>query len=203
MNEYQREQYEAFQTVIRGLRHLPAREISAMRQMSGAYLQFRSELDAFLGRHFSAACNRQCFRDRRSACCSKDGIVVFFADVVINVLFSAPPEVAALIDRLQHPQRVDKCIYLAANGCGWRIRPIVCAMFLCDRARQEILAPDPGLQRQYAHFEARRKTFTWPDRPVVFDALEKCFLRQGLRSTLMFLNTGPGLLRVKKKAGLL
>lgn len=203
MNEYQQEQYDAFRTVIRGLAARSAREIDDLRAISRDYLSFRKELDAFQTRHFASLCTRQCFESRLSACCSKDGIVVFFADVVVNVLASTATEVAALVDRLQRPERRDKCIYLADDGCGWRVRPIVCAMFLCDRARAAVLAADPGLQRQWRDFEARRKTFTWPDRPVLFDALEQCFLQRGVKSALMFLNTGPGLLRVKKKAGLI
>ena len=47
-----------------------------------------------------------------------------------------------------------------------------------------------------------RKRFTWPDRPVLFDHLEKVFLDLGYRSTLMHLNLSPGLLRIKRNAGL-
>ncbi|HHP7233687.1 MAG TPA: hypothetical protein ACFCUC_03575 [Desulfobacterales bacterium] len=203
MNEYQQEQYDAFQTVICGLGRLSIGEIEGLRQMVQPYLRFRRELDAFQAKHFAAHCTRQCFRRRLSACCSKDGIVVFFADVAVNVLDSAEPDIDALVARLQRPERRDKCIYLGRAGCGWKLRPIVCAMFLCNRVQQEVLAADPVLQDQWRAFETRRRTFTWPDRPVLFDALEQCFLRLGLRSSLMFLNTGPGLLRVKKKAGLL
>jgi len=203
MNEYQQEQYAAFQTVIRGLAGLSRNQAAGMEALSQPYLQFRRQLDDFQSRHLADVCTRQCYRSHRSACCSKDGIVVFFADVVINALVSSVPEIDELVARLRHPLRPDKCIYLGRDGCSWKVRPIVCAMFLCDRAHREALTGEPELQRQWVDFERRRKTFTWPDRPVLFDKLEQSFMRRGFRSTLMFLNTGPGLLRVKKQAGLL
>ena len=48
----------------------------------------------------------------------------------------------------------------------------------------------------------QEKAFKWPDRSVLFDDLEKVFLDLGYRSTLMHLNLSPGLLKVKKMAGL-
>jgi hypothetical protein len=47
------------------------------------------------------------------------------------------------------------------------------------------------------------KSFRWPDRPVLFDQLEQVFMAVGCRSPLMYINTSPGLLRIKQKAGLL
>ena len=49
----------------------------------------------------------------------------------------------------------------------------------------------------------QEKSFKWPDRPVLFDDLEKLFLDLGCHSTLMHLNLSPGLLRIKKRAGLI
>jgi len=49
--------------------------------------------------------------------------------------------------------------------------------------------------------EAKRKRFTWPDQPVLFDDLESYFMKSGYRSPLMYLHNSPGLLRVKQKAG--
>jgi len=50
--------------------------------------------------------------------------------------------------------------------------------------------------------EQESRRFKWPDRPVLFDTLEKLFLDAGFHSPLMYLHTSPGLLRVKQQAGL-
>jgi hypothetical protein len=49
-------------------------------------------------------------------------------------------------------------------------------------------------------FKQREKHYRWPDRPVLFDDLEKYFMAAGYSSPLMYLNNSPGLLRVKELA---
>ena len=56
------------------------------------YLAFRQSVDDFLNRYFNAVCTRTCYRDRTSACCSKDGIITFFADTVVNALQATPAQ---------------------------------------------------------------------------------------------------------------
>ncbi|MGD2030721.1 MAG: hypothetical protein PVG86_12380, partial [Desulfobacterales bacterium] len=46
----------------------------------------------------------------------------------------------------------------------------------------------------------RKKIYTWPDRPVLFDDLERYFMNAGYSSPLMYLHNSPGLLRIKKQA---
>ncbi|MDL2275830.1 hypothetical protein LJC22_06870, partial [Desulfosarcina sp. OttesenSCG-928-G10] len=82
-------------------------------------------------------------------------------------------------------------------------RPIVCAMFLCDRAMDAVFLKAPDARTHWEDLRCREKDFKWPDQPVLFDHLEKVFLDLGLRSSLMHLNFSPGLLNVKRKAGLL
>ena len=41
---------------------------------------------------------------------------------------------------------------------------------------------------------------TWPDRPVLFDELEKLFIKEGYDSPLMYCHKSPGLLRLKSKS---
>ena len=96
-----------------------------------------------------------------------------------------------------------KCVFLSDGGCLWQVRPIVCAMFLCDPAMKQVFEEDPEAASRWKMFEARRRDFTWPDKTVLFDELEQRFIRRGLQSPLMYLNTSPGLLKIKKKAGLL
>ena len=201
MNEYNKEQYEALCLVQKHLADLEVHLKSPpIGERLSAYLAFRKDVDNFLAAHFSDICNRNCYRNRLSACCSKEGIVTFFADVVINALESTADEIETLKSVLQDSEPGFKCVYLGEQGCMWRVKPIVCQMFLCDRARQSVFAPTPDLASEWETFEADKKRFTWPDRPVLFDDLEAVFIRIGCRSTLMYMHNSPGLLRVKRKA---
>ena len=86
MNEYQQEQVDALVQIRRHLTTLPQDRRTHLQQAIDPYLYFRRELDLFLDAHFEAVCTAACYQDRRSACCSKDGIITFFADHVINAL---------------------------------------------------------------------------------------------------------------------
>jgi hypothetical protein len=156
-----------------------------------------------LERRFKRVCTTSCFQSQRSACCSRDGIITFFADVVVNVLMSTPDEVVQLHTVLNTIRDDLKCVYLGRQGCLWRIKPIVCQMFLCDAAAEAVFAGKPELKDQWEAFKQEAQQFKWPDRPVLFDTLEKVFLDAGYESPLMYLHTSPGLLQVKRKAGLL
>jgi hypothetical protein len=159
-------------------------------------------VDLFLDKHFSHVCDRACYRSQLSACCSREGIVTFFADVVINVLFSEEAEVEALAKTLVTANNGFKCIYLGKWGCLWRVKPIVCQMFLCEPAKAKVFGARPAVEAEWLKLERRRKQFTWPDRPVLFDAIETCFIAFGCVSPLMYLHNSPGLLRVKRQAGI-
>jgi hypothetical protein len=201
MNEYHQEQIDAIEIVHQHLHSHP----SARRDLlafAADYLLFRAEVDRFLTTHFRKACTQSCYQNRLSACCSREGIVTFFADIVVNALVSDRQEIEELISILQEPNTGFKCIYLTEDGCRWKVKPIVCEMFLCDTAKEAILPPDSQLQRQWRLFEEKRRQYTWPDQPVLFDRLEEYFMAAGYRSTLMYLHNSPGLLRVKQKAGL-
>jgi len=201
MNAYHQEQIEAMEIVHKHLKSHPSarRELLAL---TANYLSFRAEVDHFLTTCFSRVCSQTCYQNRLSACCSREGIITFFADIVVNVLVSDSQEIEDLISTLQEPNTGFKCIYLADDGCRWKVKPIVCEMFLCDKAKETILTRDSKLQRQWSQFEVKRKQYTWPDQPVLFDELEEYFMEAGYQSTLMYLHNSPGLLRVKKKAGL-
>lgn len=203
LRPYVREQLEAVQTAIEGYRRFSGDQRRALRSDCRDYLRFRRELDDFLGMHFSALCSSQCYRSRKSACCSRDGIIVFFADVVVDLLVSPAERPDHLLDALLGGSGdSSKCVYLGPAGCRWRVRPIVCAMFLCDRAWNAVLEPDPSLREQWEAMEQRRKSFTWPDRSVLFDRIEGMYRRSGHRSSLMHCHESPGLLRIKRRAGL-
>ena len=199
MNDYQKEQFDAFATVQKYLTGLEESKRGALKISASDYLAFRSEVDVFLSTHFSRPCNRRRYLSRRSACCSREGIITFFADIVINVLVSDSNEIDDLMETLKKPNNGFKCVYLTDNGCRWRIKPIVCEMFLCDQAKQHVFGENNQLNKEWELLEQRRKQFTWPDQPVLFDELEEHFLNAGHESPLMYLHNSPGLLLVKKQ----
>jgi hypothetical protein len=201
-SSYQVEQLDTLGRVRMHLKAMPRAERAWLRGQSEDYLAFRRRMDDFLQRHFGELCSSTCYRSRVSACCSREGIVTFFADVVINLLHSGEEEIDALVGVLQAEHVGMKCVYLGDQGCLWRIKPIVCQMFLCDPAKARVFGGRPDLRETWTVFEQERKRFTWPDRPVLFDRVEAHFLAAGCSSSLMYLHQSPGLLRVKRQAGL-
>lgn len=200
MTDYQIEQLDTLKIVLRHLSTLSGAKIDRLKLQVADYLAFRKSVDEFLQKYFSDLCTRTCFESELSACCSKDGIITFFADIVINSLYASTEDIDRLISRLQSPHTGFKCVYLGDNGCLMRIQPIVCKMFLCDRAEREVLNQNPRLKKQWEELLEKKKQFTWPDRPVLFDFLEEVYLKAGLSSPLMYLHNSPGLLHVKQKA---
>jgi hypothetical protein len=196
MNDYQREQRDALEQIVKKNDILASIHDDGI----GSYLSFRRQLDEFSDRHFARHCTRACFETRTSACCSKDGIITFWADMVINVACSDGHQIDDLYAAIEAPMFGDKCIYLGKNGCRWQVRPLGCALFLCDRVKDDVLARRLDLRTRWEAYQTMGKTFRWPDRPVLFDHLEQVFMGAGCRSPLMYINTSPGLLRIKQQA---
>ena len=203
MNSYHSEQIDALVQVQKHLTKLDESERVALKELAADYLAFRSEVDAFLSAHFGKVCTRRCFLSKMSACCSREGIITFFADIVINVLVSGKDDINDLLSILQKPNSGFKCVYLSEKGCRWRIKPIVCEMFLCEQAKEQVFGGNSRIKKEWELIEQKRKQYTWPDQPVLFDALEAFFLEAGCQSPLMYLHNSPGLLRLKRKAGLI
>jgi hypothetical protein len=202
MNDYQHEQLDALRIARDGLVCITHSDLNDFKRSTDDYLRFRQAVDLFLKHHFSSICTQLCYQSQTSACCSKDGIITFFADTVINALHAAPGELDRMETALNRDNRGHRCIYLTADGCMWTIRPVVCAMFLCDRAMDTAFTADPTAKAVWEDLRRQEKTFKWPDRPVLFDHIEQVFMARGYRSSLMHLNLSPGLLRVKRLAGL-
>ena len=201
LNEYQKEQWTALNQIkecVDARGPIGSELVDEIR----SYLEFREGLDSFSDRHFRNHCSRACFKNQVSACCSKDGIVTFWADHVINASASGIGCIDDLLAAIRAPQHSDKCIYLGTNGCLWRIRPLGCALFLCDGVQKEVLDARPSVKEAWDEYRNRARGFRWPDRPVLFDRLEQAFMAVGCRSPLMYINTSPGLRRVKQKAGI-
>ena len=198
-SEYNRDQIEAHRMVRSYLEDLSPAEIDDLKNHTWSYLQFRSDVDRFQERHLSGICTAKCFTSLTSACCSREGIATFFADVVINALFSSPEELDSIFYTLSSDNTGFKCVYLTDRGCLWRIKPIVCEMFLCDHAKNALAEIDESLTVEWQILRDLEKEFTWPDRPVLFDDLEIFFMDAGFDSPLMYFHKSPGLLRVKGK----
>lgn len=201
MNDYNLEQSETIQMVREHLRTTLPSELGKLKTRIKNYLRFRKEVDRFLQDRFSQICTQKCYQDHYSACCSREGITTFFADIVINLLISSGEEIDRLLQALTLPNPGSKCVYLGENGCLWNIKPIVCEMFLCKDARKSVFDNNTNILRQWKRFKYREKKYTWPDRPVLFDDLETRFIQAGYSSTLMYFHNSPGLLRVKRLAG--
>jgi hypothetical protein len=202
MSDYQNEQRHALTQIKNHLKQMAPDELDKLHGFIATYIDFRREVDRFLDLHFAVHCTQSCYQSRISACCSKDGIITFWADLVINACRSTPAQVDRLLQTIDSPYQPHKCIYLGPSGCCWELRPLVCAMFLCDAVQEKVFAANPTAKKQWCRLKARAKGFRWPDRPVLFDHLEHLFMAAGCRSTLMLLNTSPGLLRIKRQAGL-
>jgi len=201
MNSYQKEQAESISMVCHHLSSLSQPEIQLLREQMTDYLSFRDAVRGFLSDNFGEVCSKKCYQSHLSACCSREGIITFFADVVINALLSSDADMEALLAVLQKPNNGFKCIYLGPQGCLWKLKPIVCEMFLCDQAQEEVFKGNPGAESQWEELKKQEKTYRWPDRPILFDALERYFMDAGYSSSLMYLHNSPGLLRVKEQAG--
>jgi hypothetical protein len=195
MNDYQKEQLETLQMVRKNLKHA---RLDDLRDAISAYLEFRQETGQFYKVFLEPVCEKNCFDTNISACCTKDGIIVFFGDVVINALVSLPGELDTLEKTIATPADAARCIFLSQNGCSWKIKPIVCEMFVCHPARQKVFARNPEAEKQWKQLEKLRKTFTWPDQPVLFEHLENRFMGMGQTSSLMHFHKSPGLLRIRQ-----
>jgi hypothetical protein len=202
LTSYQHEQLEALELATSYLEGLAPHEREWLNNLVRTYIAFRAELDDFLKLNFSRYCTSSCYTTQTSACCSRDGIITFWADLLINAHTSDQRHLERLQRAIKHPLKPQKCIYLGPEGCLWHVRPLVCTMFLCDDALAMAFKNNPEAERRWESLNQKAKGFRWPDRPVLFDRLEACCMAAGINSPLMYLHNSPGLLRVKRKAGL-
>jgi len=195
--EYNTEQLQTINAILSCLNDLCSPEREALEDKITSYLAFRREVDRFLAKHFSGLCTHRCYHSGESACCSREGITTFFADVVVNLLVSPRKAIESLVSALSETGN-EKCVYLSSEGCLWQVKPIVCEMFLCRHARDTVFGKRPDLLEAWRELRQREKRFTWPTRPVLFDELETFFMERGCHSSLMYFHNSPGLLRVKE-----
>jgi hypothetical protein len=88
MNAYQTEQLETLTLIRRQIESMGADGREILFAEIKDYLLFREQVANFLEAHFADICTQKCYQSRLSACCSKDGIITFFADMVVNTLAS-------------------------------------------------------------------------------------------------------------------
>jgi len=197
MSDYNRDQQEAIRMIRRFREELSASDRAALARRIDSYLEFRADVARFQAKAFADVCTQKCFASQDSACCNREGIATFFADVAINVLLSSDNEIDALLQALAEDRGGHKCVYLYEKGCLWRLKPIVCEMFLCEHAKKQGFAGRAASAQEWEELRRREKEYTWPDRPVLFDELEALFVQAGHESPLMYFHRSPGLLRVK------
>jgi len=195
---YQKEQIDTHLLVASHLDYISREEKKSLFVLIEDYFEFRKKVAFFLERNFKDICTKKCYESSLSACCQKEGIVIFFADFVVNAILSKKEDINKLVSMLHIENKGDRCIYLGEYGCMWVVKPIVCEMFLCNQAKKKIFESDYKIKEKWNEFKKCQKLFTWPDRPVLFDELENYFIKAGLFSPLMYMHNSPGLLRVKK-----
>jgi hypothetical protein len=197
MNTYQKEQFDALTMVRNHFENQNSPRLPELESMIAGYLDFRNRVALFLKTRFESICTEKCYQNRLSACCARDGIITFFGDVVINALVSSDADLSTLEDAIIHPCKPDKCIFLTENGCTWQIKPVVCEFFLCDTAERQVFQNDMETLKQWEAFNAEKKAYTWPDRPVMFELIENEFIMQGYQSPLMYFHNSPGLIHIR------
>lgn len=202
MTEYNDEQLYTLKMVSATISAMDSMERERLKTKAKNYLSFREEVAAFSCAHLAAICKEKCYNTGISACCTREGIITYFADVVINVLYSTQDQLDLLEEALVTPSETTQCVYLSPAGCLWTIKPIVCEMFFCDGLITEARTLAPSIKERIEDFKARQKEYTWPDKPVIFDRIESIFIEKGLRSSLMYFHASPGLMRIKKQAGI-
>lgn len=196
---YNNQHLETLRQLKELLQTLPEAQRNELREMIVPYLAYREEADRFFREHLVGDCRRICYEKRLSACCGREGIIVFFADFVVELLGASKNRIEVLEETLVSDRGGMNCVYLGEKGCRWKVKPIACEMFLCDQIKKDVLGANDELEHRWQRLRRQEKTFTKPDRPVLFDDLERFFIEKNYESPLMFFHNSPGLLRLKKK----
>jgi len=123
MNAYQAEQIATFELIRLHLPELKEKLHRTHADPLKAYLSFRQETDRYLDQYFTGICSLTCYQNLHSACCSRDGIITFFGDMVINTLYSSDPALDRMALRLQSPHRGNKYLYLDPDVSSQQPRP--------------------------------------------------------------------------------
>ena len=179
MSEYNTEQLETLRIVRQFLKSLSENETRFYKKQIEDYFLFRKKVSDFSRKNFSSICRAKCFENKLSACCTKEGIITYFADVFINAIHSDTSVLDNMESMLHNGGSSKNCVYLGNNGCIWLIKPIVCEMFFCDFLISEAEKDNPSIKKELEHLKLLQKNFTWPDKPVYFNTIEEVFIERG------------------------
>lgn len=197
MSYYHRDQLESIRKTFEACERLDEESKNYLRKISIPYMEFRKELQEFNKKYFISYCQKACFENGRSACCGYESIIVFFADEVINYVFGGRDDFPIILEKLNRVKPSDHCVYLGDRGCLWTIRPISCAMFFCDDAKRKVFQVFSEAEKIWRELVKKEKSFTWPDKPVLFDLIEEFFIELGIKTGHMYFHNSPGLLKIK------
>ena len=142
VSEYNSDQVNALTLIRDFFKNKPSSEKGKTRKMIQSYMDFRTSVADFQQKYLSEICTTKCFQDMQSACCNKEGIATFFADFVVNILYSKELELDIMEEKLLRGAAGNKCVYLTSSGCLWNYKPIVCEMFLCSHAKTALKEND-------------------------------------------------------------
>lgn len=195
-SEYNRDQARSLEAIDAALARMGEEKVRVLLGMIEPYLAFRDDLERFHTRHVTGFCTGTCFETRESACCGFESIFTYFADLVIAWLRASGEERGRIRALLAAFNRTLHCVYLTEKGCLFRTSPVSCAMFLCDRAKAALSIEAQG---EYAGLREREKEFTRPDKPILFDEIERIFIEAGVDSPHMYCHRLPGLLKLKAR----
>ena len=200
--DYNRDQLNTLEGIREAFRKLGPSKIMRLQTIITPYQAFRRDLDHYHHQYFAALCVKTCFQTGLSACCGFESIITFFADHVINFLLSSGEDIMSLFRALERPNESGKCVYLGETGCLFRMRPISCAMFFCEQAKRTIFEEHDEAESSLKTFKEEEKGYTWPTTPVLFDEIEKYFIRLGVKSAHLYFHQSPGLLMLKARHGI-
>ncbi len=201
LSNYNKQHLESQIKALDAFNKLSENEICRLKWLSLAYIKFRRELDSFTKGLFYNYCNHACFKNRQSKCCGFESIMTFFADEILNIIWGGPEKAETLIKVLEQPNESNHCVYLGEDGCLWYLKPLSCAMFFCEDAKKHVFARNLNAEKLWTVFTKCEKNFTWPDKPVLFDIVEKFFIiKKGVFTPHMYFHLSPGLLKVKKES---
>jgi len=202
VSEYQRDQWHSFGAIEKACRGLPYGELEELKESLESYLRFRRTLNDFQEQSFGTFCRTACYESKLSACCGFESIFTFFADQVITFLLSTQEELETLFQKIEQTNHTGRCVYLGESGCIWQVRPISCAMFLCEQAKQQAFSEDRDAETAWEELREAKNAYTYPIQPVLFDDLESFFIALGVDSPHMYFHKSPGLLCLKDRSGL-
>ena len=198
VSEYNRDQIETLILLRNFLKNQPSSRKDNIKKIIQSYIDFRALVDNFQQKYLSDICTAKCFQGMKSACCNKEGIATFFADFVVNILYSEESDIDRMEEHLLRGA-AGNSVYLTDSGCLWHYKPVVCEMFLCNHAKAALKEKGESYLLRWNQLREKEKIYTWPDKPVLFDELESLFIAEGIESHLMYFHKSPGLVRMKSR----